>query len=103
MDRVYTYSCNKLGEIKVPTLVVVGTKDIVTSPANSLSLIKGIPGYCLIQIWKGGLGVMFQYPEDFTNAIKVFLESTSPHNPILNIDFLYDYEPMFILILWQVL
>ncbi len=76
MSWVQTESCNKLGEIKVPTLVIVGTDDAVTLPANSLNLVRGIPGAWLIQIWGGGHGVMFQYPEAFTNAIGVFLESS---------------------------
>jgi len=78
MTWVQTESCSKLGEIKVPTLVVVGTDDVVTSPDNSLNLVNGIPGAWLIQIWGGGHGVMFQYPEDFTNAVEIFMTSTLP-------------------------
>jgi pimeloyl-ACP methyl ester carboxylesterase len=75
MDWVKTESCNKLDEIKVPTLVIVGTDDVVTSPANSLNLVMGITGAWLIQIWGGGHGVMFQYPEEFANAIEAFIAS----------------------------
>jgi len=76
MSWVQTESCSNLGMIKVPTLIIVGTDDSVTQPANSLNLANGIPGSWLIQIKGGGHGVMFQYPEDFTNAIKTFLGST---------------------------
>jgi len=50
MRWTQTESCNKLSGIKVPTLVIVGTEDTVTFPANSLNLVKGIPGAWLIQI-----------------------------------------------------
>jgi pimeloyl-ACP methyl ester carboxylesterase len=79
MSWVQTESCSNLGKIKVPTLIIVGTDDSVTHPTNSLNLAKGIPGSWLIQLNGGGHGVMFQYPEDFTNAIEIFLEST--HTP----------------------
>ncbi len=74
MSWTQTESCDKLSAIKVPTLVIVGTEDSVTSPGNSLNLAEGIPGAWLIQIKGGGHGVMFQYPEVFTNAVTSFLD-----------------------------
>ncbi|HKR74035.1 MAG TPA: alpha/beta hydrolase, partial [Candidatus Nitrosocosmicus sp.] len=59
MSWTQTESCDKLSAIKVPTLVIVGTEDVVTVPENSLNLVKGIPGAWLIQIEDGGHGVMF--------------------------------------------
>jgi pimeloyl-ACP methyl ester carboxylesterase len=73
MSWVQTESCDKLNTIKVPTLVIVGTDDIVTLPGNSLNLVKGIPGAWLMQVYGGGHGLMFQYPEVFTNALQAFL------------------------------
>jgi pimeloyl-ACP methyl ester carboxylesterase len=75
MSWTQTESCNKLGAIKVPTLVIVGTEDLVTVPGNSLNLVEGIPGAWLIQIEGGGHGVMFQYPKVFADAVQLFLES----------------------------
>lgn len=72
MDWTQTESCSKLNTIKVPTLVIVGTEDIATVPANSINLAKGISGAWLVQL-KGGHGVMFQYPVDFTTVIQTFL------------------------------
>jgi pimeloyl-ACP methyl ester carboxylesterase len=73
MSWVQTESCDKLNTIKAPTLVIVGTDDIVTLPGNSLNLVKGIPGAWLIQVHGGGHGLMFQYPEVFTSALQAFL------------------------------
>jgi pimeloyl-ACP methyl ester carboxylesterase len=77
MSWTQTESCNKLSTIKVPTLIIVGTDDLVTVPQNSLNLVKGIPGAWLIQIDGGGHGVMFQYPEVFADAVQLFSESTT--------------------------
>ncbi len=71
MSWTQTESCNKLGTIKVPTLVIVGTEDTVTSSQNSLNLVEGIPGAWLIQIEGGGHGVMFQYPKVLANAVTI--------------------------------
>lgn len=77
MSWTQTESCNILNVIKVPTLVIVGTDDVVTVPENSLNLVKGIPGAWLIQIEGGGHGVMFQYPKVFADAVQLFLESST--------------------------
>jgi pimeloyl-ACP methyl ester carboxylesterase len=73
MSWVQTESCDKLNTIKMPTLVIVGTDDAVTSPENSLNLVKGVPGAWLIQVKGGGHGLMFQNPGVFTNALQAFL------------------------------
>lgn len=65
--------CNELNNIQKPTLVIVGTKDNLTPPANSLLIAKNIPGAWLIKIEGGMHPVMFQYPEKFTNIILFFL------------------------------
>jgi pimeloyl-ACP methyl ester carboxylesterase len=69
-------SCNKLNDIKSPTLVIVGTEDGATPVGNSLNLIRGIPGAWLVQIKNGGHGVMFQYPHEFTRILQTFLVTT---------------------------
>jgi len=68
-------ACDRLSNITKPTLVIVGTDDIVRPPANSLMLAEKIPGAWLVQIKGGGHGVMYQYPEKFSRIVLTFLES----------------------------
>ena len=69
--------CNKLTNITQPTLVIVGTKDIATPPVNSLQIMEQIPGAWLVQVKEGGHGLMYQYPEQFSKIVEVFLENTN--------------------------
>ena len=66
-----TYS--RLKRIKQSTLVITGTEDANTPPANSLILIKEIPGAWLVQIKEAGHGLMYQYPEEFSRIVLLFL------------------------------
>jgi pimeloyl-ACP methyl ester carboxylesterase len=66
-------TCERLSSINKPTLVIVGTEDIVRPPANSLMLAEKIPGAWLVQIKGGGHGVMYQYPQQFTAVLETFL------------------------------
>jgi pimeloyl-ACP methyl ester carboxylesterase len=68
-------SCNRLGNISKPTLVIVGTEDAVTPPANSMVLTQKIPGAWLVQINGGGHGLMYQYPDKFSRIVLTFLET----------------------------
>jgi pimeloyl-ACP methyl ester carboxylesterase len=43
-------------------------------PANSLIIAAKIPGSWLVQIRGGGHGLMYQYPEQFSNILNTFLE-----------------------------
>lgn len=60
--------------ITQPTLVLMGTEDIITTPKAALSLVEKIPLASLIQIKDAGHGWMYQYPEKFTKVVKTFLE-----------------------------
>jgi pimeloyl-ACP methyl ester carboxylesterase len=70
-------TCDRLKNITQPTLVIVGTDDAATPAANSLSMAELIPGSWFVQIKGGGHGLMYQYPEQFSNIVKTFLENTS--------------------------
>ena len=72
-----TGSCNLLGMIKAPTLVIVGTEDVAIHAANSLILARGIPGAWLVQIDGGGHGALWQFPEEFDKVLQTFLTTTS--------------------------
>jgi pimeloyl-ACP methyl ester carboxylesterase len=68
-------SCNRLANITKPTLVIVGTEDAVTPPANSIILAQKIPVAWLVQINGGGHGAMYQYPDEFSNVLLTFLNT----------------------------
>jgi pimeloyl-ACP methyl ester carboxylesterase len=53
-------------------LVVAGTEDITSPPANSLMFAERIAGAWLVQIRGGGHGLIFQYPNEFSDIIETF-------------------------------
>jgi pimeloyl-ACP methyl ester carboxylesterase len=67
-------SCDRVANIHNPTLVIVGTKDVIVPPSYSLPLAEKIPGAWFIQINGGGHGLMYQYPEKLSRIILTFLE-----------------------------
>jgi pimeloyl-ACP methyl ester carboxylesterase len=74
----WTGTCSKLKNITQPTLVIVGTDDVITLPANSLLITERIPGAWLVQIKGAGHGLMYQYPEQFNKVLQTFLSTTTP-------------------------
>jgi pimeloyl-ACP methyl ester carboxylesterase len=62
-------------QIKVPTLIICGTEDKMTPPANSEALRDSIPGAQLVLIAEAGHLVMMEDPEAFNNALKIFVDS----------------------------
>ena len=70
-------TCDRLKNITQPTLVIVGTDDAATPATNSLRMAELIPRSWFVQIKGGGHGVMYQYPEQFSNIVKTFLENTN--------------------------
>ena len=72
-----TGSCNLLGTIKAPTLIIVGTEDASIPAPNSLVLAERIPGAWLVQIRGGGHGALWQYPEVFGRVLQTFLTTTT--------------------------
>jgi pimeloyl-ACP methyl ester carboxylesterase len=73
----YTGTCNALSRITQPTLVIVGTDDMWTPPANSLMIAEKIPGASLVQIKGAGHGLMYQFPDKFSKAVSTFLQIAS--------------------------
>ena len=69
-------SCERLSNLSKSALVVTGTQDITSPPANSVMLAEKIPGAWLVQIEGGGHGVMFQYPQLFEKVLETFLHVT---------------------------
>ena len=69
-------TCDRLSNISKPTLVIVGTDDVIVPPAYSLPLAQKIPGAWLVQIKGGGHGLMYQYPQQFASILETFLSIT---------------------------
>lgn len=68
-------TCDRLGSITQPTMVLVGTDDVLTVPANSIQIAEKIHGSWVIQIKGGGHAMMMQYPDKFTKIVDTFLQS----------------------------
>ena len=63
----------RLGEIRVPTLVVVGDEDIITPPSESQALAKGIPDSRLEIVPGAGHFPMLEQPDSFNLLLGGFL------------------------------
>jgi len=70
-------TCDRLKNITQPTLIIVGTDDAATPAPNSLRMAELIPGAWFVPIKGGGHGLMYQYPEQFSNIVDTFLENTN--------------------------
>jgi pimeloyl-ACP methyl ester carboxylesterase len=70
-------TCDRLSNISKPTLVIVGTDDVIIPPSYSLPLAQKIPGAWLVQIKGGGHGLMYQYPDIFNKVLQTFLSTTT--------------------------
>jgi pimeloyl-ACP methyl ester carboxylesterase len=68
-------TCDMLSSITKPTLIITGTDDVTSPPANSLILAQKIPGAWLVQIKGGGHGAIYQYPDMFSRIVLAFLET----------------------------
>jgi pimeloyl-ACP methyl ester carboxylesterase len=68
-------TCNRLNNIIHPTMILVGTDDVITVPENSIFMASKIPGAWLVQMESGGHAVMMQYPEKFSSIVDIFLAS----------------------------
>ncbi|HET6799489.1 MAG TPA: alpha/beta hydrolase [Nitrososphaeraceae archaeon] len=66
-------ACDRLSNITNPTLIVAGTEDITAPPANSAMMAERIPGAWLAQMGGGGHGLIFQYPNEFSEIVETFL------------------------------
>ncbi len=65
---------DRLGEIKIPTLILCGAEDKMTPPKYSKYLHKHIPNSELTTIEKAGHMVMLENPHEVADAIEQFVE-----------------------------
>ncbi|MGB7788138.1 alpha/beta fold hydrolase [Methanoregula sp.] len=70
----WTGSFPRLLEIRSPTLIITGTDDTVVPRANSRILSGRIPGAELVEIPGAGHGLMYQFPDQFSDCVLVFLD-----------------------------
>ncbi|WFU31704.1 alpha/beta fold hydrolase [Bradyrhizobium brasilense] len=66
-------SRDRLGQIRVPTLVLVGNEDIITPPSESQALARGIPNSRLEIIPEAGHFPMLEQPATFNLSLGAFL------------------------------
>ena len=68
-----------LGQIKVPTLLLWGEEDQVTTMEVAEMFHKLIPNSQLVTIKKCGHAPMIEHPEWFSGQVRRFLEQHSRH------------------------
>ncbi|HZD12808.1 MAG TPA: alpha/beta fold hydrolase [Candidatus Binatus sp.] len=59
---------------RVPTLIIAGEEDQITTPENAKTIMKGIVGSKLVIIPKAGHISTLEQPEKVTSAIQTFLK-----------------------------
>jgi pimeloyl-ACP methyl ester carboxylesterase len=67
-------SYNRLPDIRAPTLILTGTDDVIIPARNSIILGERIRGAWIVQFRNGGHGLMYQYPDQFSRVVLMFLE-----------------------------
>jgi pimeloyl-ACP methyl ester carboxylesterase/creatinine amidohydrolase/Fe(II)-dependent formamide hydrolase-like protein len=71
-------AATRLGEIKVPTLLVIGDRDVPQIEATVETLERGIGGAKRVLIRGAGHMVNMENPVDFNNAVLEFLRGQEP-------------------------
>jgi pimeloyl-ACP methyl ester carboxylesterase len=66
--------CDRLGKINNSTLIITGAEDILVPPQNARYLAEKVPHARLVSYENGGHGLMFQYPEKFSETVIDFLQ-----------------------------
>jgi pimeloyl-ACP methyl ester carboxylesterase len=66
--------CDRLGEIKNPTLIIAGADDVLVPGRNAVYLSAKIPRTQLFLVENSGHGLMFQDPEKFSEKVIDFLK-----------------------------
>ena len=67
-------TCDRLGSIKSPALVVTGTEDVIAPPENAFILAQRINVSWLVQFEGAGHGLMYQYPDRLAKIVADFIE-----------------------------
>jgi pimeloyl-ACP methyl ester carboxylesterase len=62
----------RLGEIAIPTVVMVGSADRTTPPSHSRRLAAGIPGARLVTVPEAGHLLNWEAPDELVKVIESF-------------------------------
>ena len=74
-DAIMTFDAlDRLGNVKAPTLVLVGDQDILTPPWGARELAEAIPGAKLEILEGGAHGFFWEIPEKTNRAVLGFLK-----------------------------
>ena len=75
LDAFFTWrgSFSRLSEVHIPTLVITGTDDLIVPPINSRILSGRISGADLVEIPGAGHGLIYQFPDRFSDCVLEFL------------------------------
>jgi 3-oxoadipate enol-lactonase len=66
---------HQLSAVTAPTLVIVGSQDILTPMADAEELAEGIPGSLLAVVRGGAHGFMFEHAGVFNQTVREFLDT----------------------------
>jgi pimeloyl-ACP methyl ester carboxylesterase len=77
---------DRLGEIKVPTLVIAGSYDFLFPPEHQKQLASGIPNSRLVLVDRAGHNPDMEQPAETINAIRDFILSTTSSSAKQTID-----------------
>lgn len=68
----------ELGALGVPTLVIVGSADVLTPPREARRMAAAIPGAWLTTVAGGGHMLMLERPDELSRLVLDFVRSSSP-------------------------
>ena len=72
IDREGVYDL--LGDIAIPTMVMVGDEDIATIPEKSMRIREKVPNACMVTIPRAGHSSSIEQPDAVSGAIQSFLQ-----------------------------
>jgi pimeloyl-ACP methyl ester carboxylesterase len=73
-----TDTSGSLAEVGVPSLVIVGEEDAITSPTSCAALARAIPGGRLSVLRHAGHVSNLEAPDAFNEALLEFLDGLPP-------------------------
>lgn len=73
MDRQAVY--DRLGDVRTPTLIIVGEEDTATTPNKAQRMHEAIAGSRLVTIQKAGHSSTIEQPEAVNDALRAFLRN----------------------------